>query len=318
MTTRIKIRGIYSTALTKLVSDWGYTVVEPSPKIRERFGLEANQELGDILVQDREDLQGIELCGEPEHLCQFLTFLQEKLPDVILVHFDPVDEREGLARATTEFPGASKEILDSIRLFVTPTVPRHHRLRIIDTKILEQAEIGLYDHPEKKELLADQLFMEAILLPLEKSGLVKLEHIRPSGKAMRPREGVLIEADDHRIVFKRSFSSGRYDGLDKPIQPGDYGLTEIVEGSWFVKHAYFTKEGALVGEYYNINTPVELYPYGARYVDLEVDVIRRAGEMPFMIDREKLALLHKQGCIAGALEARALDIAEQLMRAMHN
>ena len=318
MATRIKIRGIYSTALTKLVSDWGYTVVEPSPKVRERFGLEANQECCDILLQDREDLQGIELCGDPEHLCQFLTFLQEKLPDVVLVHFDAVDEREGMARATTEFPGASKEILDSIRLFVAPTVARHHRLRIIDSKVLERAEIGLQGHPERKESLANQLFMEVILLPLEKSGLVKLEHIRPSGKPMRPREGVLIEASDHRIVFKRCFSSGRYDGLDKPIQPGDYGLTEIVDGSWYVKHAYFTKEGVLVGEYYNINTPVELYPYGARYVDLELDVIRRAGETPFMVDREKLALLHREGCIAGSLESRAVDVAEQLMREIRN
>ena len=316
MTTRIKIRGIYSTALTKLVSDWGYRVVEPSAGIRERFGLEANEEPGDVLIQDREDLQGIELCGEPEHLCQFLTFLQEKLPDVILVQFDPEDEQQGLARAITEFPGASKEILDSLRVFVTPTIPRHHRLRIIDSKILDHAEISLHKHPETKESLAEELFMEVILLPLEKSGLVKLEHIRPSGKAMRPREGVLIEANDHRIVFKRSFSSGRYDGLDIPIQLGDYGLTEIVEGSWYVKHAYFTKEGTLVGEYYNINTPVELYPYGARYVDLEVDVIRRAGEMPFMIDREKLTLLCKQGCIAGSLGARALDIADRLIKTM--
>jgi hypothetical protein len=290
-------------------------VVEPSAKTRERFGFEDIQEPADVLIYDREDMQGIELCGDPEHLCQFLTFLQEKLPDIILVHFDAEDE-EGVAKATTEFPGASKEILDSIRLFVTPTVPRHHRLRIIDTKNLERAEIGLHDHPEMKESLANLLFMESILLPLEKSGQVKLEHIRPSGRPMRPREGVLIEADDHRIVFKRSFSSGRYDGLDMPIRPGDYGLTEIVEGSWYVKHAYFTKEGKLVGEYYNINTPVELYPYGARYVDLEIDVIRRAGETPFMTDREKLALLCKQGCIAGALEERALTIAEQLMRTM--
>jgi len=318
MTTRIKIRGIYSTALTKLVSDWGYAVADPSAKIRERFSLEPNEEPNDILIQDREDLQGIELSGKPENLCQFLTFLQERLPDVILVQFDPLDEKEGPAKATTEFPGATKEILDNLRLFITPTVPRHHRLRIIDARILEQAETGLHNHPEKKESLANKLFMEAILLPLEKAGIVKLEHIRPYGKPLRPREGVLIEANDHRIIFKRSFSSGRYDGLDIPIQPGDYGLTEIVEGSWYVKHSYFTKDGMLVGEYYNINTPVELYPYGARYVDLEVDVIRRAGEAPFIIDREKLALLCKQGCIAGTLEARAMDIAGQLMRAMLN
>lgn len=314
MNTRVKIRGIYSTALTKLALDWDYSVVGPSVRICERFGLEPNEEPCDILIQDREDMQGVELSGEAEQLCQFLTFLQERLPDVILVHFDTMDEAEGLMKAVTEFPGGTKEILDELRLFVAPTVARHHRMRIIDAKLLEQAEATLCLNPECKESLADKLFFQTILLPLEKSGIVRVEHIRPSGKAMRPREGALIEASGHRVVFKRTFSSGRYDGLDIDIKPGDYGLTEVIEGSWHIKHAYFTKEGNLIGEYFNINTPVELYPYGARYVDLEVDVIQRAGQPPFMIDREKLAFLHKQGAISAGLEGRALDVAEQLMR----
>lgn len=319
MTTRIRIRGIYSTALTKLVSDWGYSVVGPSAMIRDRFGFNGPEEACDILIQDREDLQGIEVSGEPEKLCQFLTFLQERLPDVVLMHFEPLEREEdrGWARAITEFPGASKEALDALRLRVVPTLTRHHRFRIIDAKALEQAEQELASRPETRDRLAGELFMRTIILPLEKSGQVRMEHIRPSGKAMRPREGFLVRVDERGIVFKRFFSEGRYDGLDLPIQPGDYGLTEIMEGAWYVKHAYFTKEGKLQGEYLNINTPVELYPYGARYMDLEVDVIRRVGAPPFMVDREKLALLARQGSIAGSLEAKALDVAHSLMKEMN-
>jgi len=62
---------------------------------------------------------------------------------------------------------------------------------------------------------------------------------------------------------------------------------------------------------------VEFYPYGARYVDLEVDVIRRAGEDAFAIDREKLEILAKKGCIGKDLQARALFVAEQMLRSLN-
>ena len=78
---------------------------------------------------------------------------------------------------------------------------------------------------------------------------------------------------------------------------GDYCLTEIREGEWYIRHSYFSKEHLRIGEYFNINTPAELYPYGARYVDLEVDVIQRAGENAFPIDQEKLEVLARKGCI---------------------
>lgn len=313
MPARIKIRSIYSTALTKLLLDAGHYIVEPSAKIRERFELEHNSVPCDILIQDREDLQGVEISGPPENICQFLTFLQEQLFDAVLLESCVGRQPEDLVQARVEFPGASKARLDALRFTVAPTLMNHHRLRIINSKALERAEILLGAHPEKKDSLEKNLFLENILLPLEKNGLVKMEHMRPSGKAMRPREGILLKSSSQGLIFKRSFSKGRYDGLDIPIQPGDYGLTEIQEGAWYVKHSYYTREGKLIGEYFNINTPVELYPYGARYMDLEVDVVRRAGEKPFLIDREKLSFLTRQGQIGSALEAKAMETAEALM-----
>ena len=153
--------------------------------------------------------------------------------------------------------------------------------------------------------------------PWRKKGLVRLEHIRPVGQTHasargRPRQPVIPKA----LLFRRSFSKGRYDGLDVPIQEGDYGLTEIQEGAWHVRHSYYTKDHKLIGHYYNINTPVELYPYGARYLDLEVDVIHRAGEKPFLIDREKLALVCRNGCISEELGTKALAVAEDLLQTL--
>lgn len=230
MSACIKIRGIYSTALTKLMLDAGYHLVDPSSKIRRLFALENADGECEILIQDRPGLQGVELTGPPEKMTQCLTFLQERLLDAALLSVVPVEEETGMVKAAIEFPGFAKQVLDETRLTVVPTISRHHRYRTIASKTLEQAEQTLLKHPEKKESLDDAVFQMEILLPLEKEGLVRLEHIRPAGKPMRPREGVLVSSDPHGLVFRRIFSQGRYDGLNVPIQEGDYGLTEIQEG----------------------------------------------------------------------------------------
>lgn len=316
MPPRIKIRGIHSTALTKLALDGGYPVVDASADIRERFGLHTDDVAPSIVIHDKEDRQGVELTGEPERVTQFFTFLQENLLDATLLELESMEDPENLVKASIEFPGVAKSRLDKLRSSVYPTLSRHHRLRIIDSRKLEQLEKSLVNSPDQRDKLDERAFMEMIFLPLKKSGLFELEHIRPSGKPMRPRRGVILDADGQKIVFRRSFTGGRYDGLDLPIERGDFGLTEVQEGSWVVKHSYYSMNKELKGEYYNINTPVEFYPYGARYLDLEVDVICRSGERPILIDQEKLTILANGGRISKELESTALQVAERLLRSL--
>jgi hypothetical protein len=316
----VKVRGIYSTALTKLALDSGFHIAEPSEQIRERFHMdEWDDGAGryDILIKDREDFQGIEVIGEADHLCELLKRLQGALLDAVIVSFSPSDDSEPLVVANVEFPGWAKEKLDRIRSRIAPTLKNHHRFKIIDSELLESAEIELSQHPEERVELEKRLFKESILEPLIGGRRVKLEHIKPSGKPMRPRLGELYSVRGNRVVFKREFSGGQYDGLNLPINPGDYGLTEVREGKWFTKHSYFSKEHLLIGEYFNINTPTELYPYGARYVDLEVDVIQRAGENAFAIDREKLEVLARKGCVSEDLHTKVLLVSERLLRGLN-
>jgi hypothetical protein len=314
----IKIRGIYSTALTKLALDSGFQVVDPSEKIRQRFHMELpDSEKYEILIQDRDDLQGIEVRGEADHVCEWLTHMQESLLDAIIVGFVPTDDSEPLVVADVELPGGAKEKLDRIRSSVMPTLKNHHRLKIIDSELLESAEAEFSRHPENRTGLEKMLLREGILDPLVKAGQVRLEHIRPSGKPMRPRLGILQSVHEKKVVFKREFSKGRYDGLDLPISKGDYCVTEVREGEWYIRHSYFSKGHVSIGEYFNINTPTELYPYGARYVDLEVDVIQRAGEKAFGIDQEKLEVLARKGCIGQDLQNKALVVSEQLLRGLN-
>jgi len=86
----------------------------------------------------------------------------------------------------------------------------------------------------------------------------------------------------------------------------------VKEGDWLVKHSYYSAEGGLRGEYWNINTPVELYPDRIRYIDLHVDVVLRRGGRPEIIDRDQLDRLADEGYVNEELARKALRIAEAL------
>lgn len=314
MSTKVKIRGIYSSALTRFLLDAGQPIVDPSIEIQKRFTLDKVKGGHDILIQDREDLQGIYLIGETVKVSPLVRLLQDRLLDAVFMKLENIEESEGRVRVQMEFPWTSKKTLDEIRSTVTPTLAKHHRLRIVESKGLADSEDHLQDHPETKSALESKHFLESILVPLRKAERGLIEHVKIFGKRVRPREGLLVEVNEKSILLKRQFSKGRYDGLDLPIENGDYGLTEAREGEWFVRHEYFSKDGKLKGKYYNINTPVEFYPFGARYVDLEVDVVLRCGEPPFMVDQERLTNLEKEGYIDTALENKAMQVAEDLLK----
>ena len=318
MLPSVKIRGIYSTALTKLALDSGFSIADPSEKIRQRFHMKFSEcREYEVLIHDRTDLQGIEMKGEAEQVCKLLVSVQESLLDAVIVDLLPSGESDSTVIANLELPGGAKDKLDRIRSSVIPTLKHHHRLKIIDSDLLESAEIELSKDPENRICLENRLIKEAIFNPLVKTGHFRLEHIRSSGKPMRPRIGVLQSVCENVVMFRREFTKGRYDGLDIPISNGDFGLTEIREGEWYVKHSYFSKDNSPIGDYFNINTPVEIYPFGARYVDLEVDVIQRAGQNAFAIDQEKFEILAGKGCIGKDLHNRVLVVSEQLLRTLN-
>ncbi len=312
----IRIRGIYTTALTRLLLDGGYRIADPSDAARERFSLDADSgQPHDLEIRDRPDRQGVTLTGQWELTREVVVFLLLKLPDMIVSSFEtPVNFGEE-AKASVEFPGASKAFLDTVRSGVLPTVRGHHRLRLINARRLERREENLSQRPVDCDRVGEELYRELVFEPLVREGLARIEHVRADGRVIRLGEGTLAAADiaGRRVVVRRFFRAGRYDGLDLPIEESDYALTECREGEMFVRHTYYSRKGVPKGVYVNINTPVELYPWGVRYVDLEIDVVRRGNEDPFVIDREKLERMTVQGVISPALGERALGAAGQAL-----
>ena len=80
----VRIRGIYTTALTNLLLKRGWQITQPSRVIRERFKLEGCLEPPDVDIRDLEDHQGVLASGCKEALEQIKHILQEQLIDVIV------------------------------------------------------------------------------------------------------------------------------------------------------------------------------------------------------------------------------------------
>ncbi len=312
----LKIRGIYTTALTRLLLDRGYGITQPSDEIRDRFGIQAREAIEDISISDRDDLQGIRILGRRPLVESLLDHMGEALLDMV-VRVESAFEESGEGRdeqvvADIEFPGAAKVALDGLRTRVLPTVKNHHRLRIIGSDYVDLVEREIEKTPHRQLRLEREIMDRLLYQPLKKHGGVHFEHVKPEEGTLKLREGEIVFLGEGRLTLRRQFQRGRYDGLDLEIEPGDYGITEVVESAWSLRHRYFTKGGELKGEYGNINTPIELYPDRIRYVDLHVDVVKRGNEAPKIIDQEKLQSITRKGLISPRLQKKALEVSRQL------
>lgn len=448
---KVRIRGIYSTAITKLLIDNGFDIAQPSATTRERFRLKRNDEPPDLDVYDRLDLQGVRALGKAEPITGFVSVLQSCLDDVIIRKWpftidgiykglvkgaDPethsllvdigstvgriaeeeipdlyleqiivqIERRrrfkrpvltreikvpgkyaillpkpqikisrkirdpetrsklhklgeelappnrgilwrtaaahqpsnvltdevtkltkeeetimkradeleapktlwEGPHSIDVEFPALSKVKLDEMRESVVPTIDGHHLYKTCGGKIssaLDMAERLLEEnrsHEEVEELLKQTIETE---YPDEGS-IIEVEHVKLDGRTLRLGRALVEDFDHHEAVirFSRVFErKGIYDGLKTRKEPGDRAVTTAKIGEWYFKTEYFSKEGSYKGTYVNFNTPIELYPYGIHYVDLDVDVCAWPDGKTETLDEEKLERALTEGIVTQKL-----------------
>ncbi|MEM0487731.1 MAG: DUF402 domain-containing protein [Candidatus Bathyarchaeia archaeon] len=86
---KAKIRGIYATALTKLLMKEGFQIVQPSKIIQERLKIQDNAEPPDVTIKDRYDLQGVVALGSAEAINQLKAVIHENLEDAIIRKWRP-------------------------------------------------------------------------------------------------------------------------------------------------------------------------------------------------------------------------------------
>ena len=312
MSAGVKIRGIYSTALTRFFLDRGMKVVSPSDTIIRRFGKTKGLVLlepHDVEITDLEDMEGIKVQGQRTSVDEVTTVLQEHF-------FDAICRNKREDSGDVEFPFPSKTALDELRNRVLPTVPRHHHFRIIASDYVNLLEEKtLTGHPEKRGSVGRSMEKSLIWDNLQKGKEIKIEHVKLDGRIIFLSEGEIVEKDFERkkLVLRRSRFQGRtkYDGLGIEKREGDYAISEVQEGLWYYQHTYFRSDGTLIGRYVNINTPVEFYPDRIRYVDLEIDVVQMPDGQVFVMDEEDLEKQFKAGYLTEQLMETAKKAAFQ-------
>lgn len=308
---KARVRGIYSTALTRLLLDEGFDIVQPSTIIRERFKIDWDKgdAQPDIDIYDRVDRQGINAGGSPEAIDTLASTLLSKLDDVVI-------RRRGAQQYLTEavdigssnflsaeFPSLSKRKLDSIRSLVAPTLEGHHYYRACGGRIsslLEMAERLLEQNCPPKEV--ETLFKETIRPYYPREGsTVGIEHVKVIGYTFNLGEAEILKFDEgsgFMRLRRRFIRRGMYDGLRVRKECGDYAVTELRIGEWSLKTRYFSRDDDYKGTYINLNTPIELYPRSIRYVDLEVDICVWPNGSFKVLDEEKLQLWISRGFIS--------------------
>ncbi|NWG11339.1 DUF402 domain-containing protein [Candidatus Bathyarchaeota archaeon] len=80
---KAKIRGICTTALTKVLLEHGFEIVHPSLTIQKRFELPDNSAEPNLKIKDRFDLQGIRVFGTFDAVNAFQSILQSSFEDVL-------------------------------------------------------------------------------------------------------------------------------------------------------------------------------------------------------------------------------------------
>jgi hypothetical protein len=448
----VKVRGIYSTALTKFFIDNGIEVVDPSETVNERFDLNCESNSADVLVYDKEDMNGITVNGSGSEriatilqsyfydtavkkietgaiyagrikridtrqnnlyvdlgngeegilsLHDYWGFLREgekllvqvkgmvrgmkllstKLrlfgENTILIkdgftkvskHIRNQAERQRLTRIAgsvkiegwgilwkshatgktdaelvteinklaekekalkaefndsgprmlesgtsmhiIDFGSLSKQGLDKLRSSVTLTIPGHHFLKSGGYTVLTDFAEAL----EKPDEFVVARINSVLKADGPRPGMTyEIVHKKPGSRDLTFR-GTVEESSEDKIVIRRKLvPGGRLDGIGASINDGDYALTTFRPNSWYVVHKYFGKDGFKKGVYVNINTPVEVYPRFARYIDLEVDVVERNDKLE-LIDVEKLQHISAAGIVKKELADRALEVANHILK----
>jgi len=464
---KARVRGVYSTALTKLLLDNGFEIVQPSIAIRERFGLKELEEPPDLDVYDKLNRQGVHTLGRTESLETFISILMSLLDDIVIRRWkvapegifkglvknvDPVtssvlvdigpalgriaskelsdsSQREVVVQvegrkagteepflttkiripgkyavlipggqikisrrirdwqtrsrlqklgeelapqnwgilwrtasanqppetlrnevlslvkqgeaimekarrveapaglweemqfADVEFPALSKKKLDETRRAVVPTMDGHHLYKACRGKVslaLDMAERLLEKGCPYGDV--EELFKQTVEpeYPSEDS-LIDIQHVKLDGKVFHlgPAQIEAFNSGESLIRFRRVFEKeGTYDGLGTHKEPSDYAITEAKLGEWHFKTQYFSKEGQNKGTYINLNTPIELYPRGIRYVDLEVDICIWPDGKIKILDEEKLEEALAQGLVTKKLTEIVREKMQSIMKGL--
>ncbi|RLE50731.1 MAG: hypothetical protein DRJ31_00115 [Candidatus Methanomethylicota archaeon] len=317
LTRKLKISGRYAHII---LGGW----VSVSKFIRNRAKQEELFTLGKMVKSPRwgvkwrssaENASATDLISEVKSLIEMGDKLLEKAknikPPALLLKGEPLVD--------IEFPQPAKNRLDRLRGYVKPTITGHHYLRSCGktmSTIVDFAEallsLGVSESTIQKAL---SLMWDENLL--YKGSILKIEHSTLNGDVYSLTPGVIREINCGIVEVKREFrGEGKFDGLEIPKSKGDYSIMIFKPGDWMTLNAYYSINGELKGIYVNVNTPIEVYKSKIRYVDLGIDVVKRANSTPEIIDVDVIERAHVEGKLSSTIYEKALDVANSAYKAL--
>jgi Ribonuclease G/E len=217
--------------------------------------------------------------------------------------------------------------LDKIRGTVIPTINNHHFYKTdnyddvkFKPEVLMNFIEGLLARIPDKQKEVDEEVEDFYYSSLYPKKLLKINHFKLNGRNVFLTPGIILKfgknSDGKRYVIlrRRMSDSGQatYDGLDSPIEQGDYAIGKYLEGSMFYETEYFDKTRKSKGKYFNINSPLEILQSMVKYVDLEIDVVEQPSGEREIIDRDKLDKAFECGFLSKELYDSAIALAEDI------
>lgn len=302
------IRGIYAMAVTCLLLDSGASIVDPSPLIAERLQLRAGPRPARVRIDDRIDLQGIRLKGDLADVHRLAATLVEAIPETVRI--------DGPLATTLVFSQAAKAFLDHQRRRVLPTLADHHLLKAHGVPGVDRVEGSLGPSLDEARTKGHHLWLEALTARLVPGAPLRVVHAKPWKRDVVAHTTVDHFTDGFLVVRRPFRPGGFYDSLREPKCEGDWGLIEIIAGGSILRRRYFRGDDRPIGELFNLQTPVEIGPGEAWYIDLEVDVMRRSDGRVSLVDLEEMEHLAASGVIDPRVINRARQLAEELARSL--
>jgi hypothetical protein len=307
----VEVKGIYSTAITKILMDNNYSIVKPSIWLQERLDLDDLEKEPDIIITNKQDYHGVRV----KHLSEELLFKSFKDTIIDSLPFSIFFKRSSNV-VDIDFPLPMKRTLDKFRGHVIQTIQDHHYLKAFGGQVasaVDMAERLLMKGRPYIEV--NSKLSEIVLqhLPYEGS-ILDVVHVKLNGFNINLGKAVIFSCFNDELLYKRKIQSdGVYDGLGIRKDSGDEAVSKTNGTDYFIDTKYFSKSGKLKGTYFNINTPVEVYSSTIRYIDLELDVLMWTDGSLKVVDSDKLEKAENEGIISKLLGEKTRGIADFLM-----
>jgi len=219
------------------------------------------------------------------------------------------------------FGRESRFALDDDRRRVETTMPGHHRVKAGSASASDAVDFAEGVHAEAGGDWGDDLPFAAVADAFgpREGDRFAIEHGKPEGRRITLGRGrvTTLDPEAKTLTVERDMTGGgTYDALGTRREDGDVAVTKLTEGKWWYPTRYRSESGETKGTYVNVCTPVELFPDGARYVDLHVDVVEHADGTVERVDDDELDAAVDAGHVPEPLADRARTVAKSVERAL--